>query len=54
MKMERAFLNKKEGNTICCWNAPTVADLASLFQKAGAPFEKMFEVDEQMAEALGA
>ncbi len=52
MKMDRAFINKKEGNPVCCWDAPSVKDLKALFEKAGTPFDKMFEVEEKMADAV--
>ncbi len=52
MTLDRAFLNKQEGHTICCWNAPSVEKLKDLFKKAATPFDKMFEVEEQMAQSL--
>ena len=50
MTMDRAYANKGEGFTVCCWNAPSVKDLETLFAKAGAKFAKMFPVEEMAGE----
>ena len=52
MSMDRAYLNWEGGNTVCCWNAPSVEALEELFKKVGTPFAKMFAVQEEHQEAL--
>ncbi|MBN2587861.1 MAG: DUF4242 domain-containing protein [Candidatus Fermentibacteraceae bacterium] len=46
MKMDRAYINYDEGLACCCWNAPSEEDLRQLFMKAGAPFDRILEVEE--------
>lgn len=43
---ERSFISWSEGLGICCWTSPTKDALASLFDKAGTPYDAMFEVEE--------
>jgi len=49
MSMERAFLNYDEGFGCCCWSAPSAADLASLFVRVGAVYERIVPVEEMTA-----
>jgi hypothetical protein len=51
MTMIRAFINGDEGFAMCCWDAPSKADLEALFKKAGTPFERMLQVDERTPNA---
>lgn len=44
--MDRAFVNYEEGFACCCWEAPADSDLRQLFMKAGAPFDRILEVEE--------
>ena len=43
---ERSFMSWSEGLGVCCWSSPSKDALASLFEKAGTPFEEMIEVEE--------
>jgi hypothetical protein len=52
MKFERSFINWDEGVGVCCWNAPSQEELEGLFNKVGAPFEKMVPVEEHLADNL--
>ena len=44
--MERAYMNRNEGFVTCCWNAPDRESVETLFKNAGAPYEKIIEVEE--------
>lgn len=52
MKFERSFMNWEEGLGICCWEAPSVAALGKLFDKAGTPYDKMIPVEEHAEATL--
>jgi hypothetical protein len=49
MKMENAFVNYDEGFACCCWTAPTLNELRQLFVRAGAPFDRIVQVEEMTA-----
>ena len=44
--MERAFLDEKNGQAICCWNAPDRKIIDDLFAKADVKPESIREVTE--------
>lgn len=46
MVFERSFVNWSEGLGICCWSAPSKAELAQLFDEVGTPYESIVEVEE--------
>ena len=54
MSLVRAYLNWDEGHTICCWEAPSIPELETLFRDSETPFESMFPVMEEHIESLEA
>jgi hypothetical protein len=50
--MDRAYTNMSEGVVACCWNADNKEDVIALFEKAGAPYERITLVEEQSADAF--
>ncbi|MBN1435045.1 DUF4242 domain-containing protein [Candidatus Fermentibacterales bacterium] len=50
--MDRAYLNRELGRVFCCWQAPSRADIEALFEKAGAPFEEIIEVEEALTSSF--
>ncbi len=49
MSMDKAYLNVDEGFACCCWTAPSVQALTELFDRAGAPHERIIPVEEMTA-----
>ena len=52
MTFERSYMNWTEGFGICCWDAPSREKLQAIFEKVGAPFDKIIPVEEHAAHSL--
>jgi len=51
--MDRAYLQRKDGEqTTCCWEAPSIEELKTLFDKTETPYEAMSEVEEHVTDSL--
>jgi hypothetical protein len=49
MSMEKAYLNYDEGFACCCWSAPSADELSALFDRVGAPHERIIPVEVMTA-----
>ena len=48
LKMDRAYVDKESGRTLCCWQANDRDSVVKLFKNAGVVFESIIQVDEAL------